>query len=90
MGGEVPLGLPTTAPREFYTTPWSVVLAVGQSADAQASEDQEQLCRACGYSLSAFVLRRGQRLEESQDPIQQLCSLFPSKNNFRLTDCARL
>jgi hypothetical protein len=47
----------TTA--QFTTTHWSVVLAAGQSADAQAAEALHQLCRTYWYPLYAYVRKRG-------------------------------
>lgn len=50
----------------FATTHWSVVLAAGQSADAQASAALEQLCLTYGYPLYAYVRRRGFSHEDAQ------------------------
>ena len=54
----------------FATTHWSVVLAAGQSADAQASEALEQLCRTYWYPLYAYVRRQGHVPEDAQDLTQ--------------------
>lgn len=54
----------------FATTHWSVVLAAGQSADAQASEALEGLCRTYWYPLYAYVRRRGYSPEDAQDLTQ--------------------
>ena len=54
----------------FATTHWSVVLAAGQSADAQAAEALEQLCRTYWYPLYAFVRRQGYSPEDAQDLTQ--------------------
>ena len=54
----------------FATTHWSVVLAAGQSTDAQASTALEQLCRAYWYPLYAYVRRRGISHEDAQDLTQ--------------------
>lgn len=77
----------------FATTHWSVVLAAGQSADAQASEALEQLCRTYWYPLYAFVRRKGRSQEDSQDLTQSffahllrkdfLSSVGPEKGRFR-------
>ena len=51
----------------FATTHWSVVLAAGQSTDAQASQALEQLCRTYWYPLYAYIRRRGHGPEDAQD-----------------------
>jgi RNA polymerase sigma-70 factor (ECF subfamily) len=73
----------------FATTHWSVVLAAGQSADAQASEALEQLCRTYWYPLYAYVRRRGYGPEDAQDLTQEFFALFLRKEYFRLADRAR-
>ncbi|MBM3881769.1 MAG: sigma-70 family RNA polymerase sigma factor [Verrucomicrobia bacterium] len=77
----------------FATTHWSVVLAAGQSADAQASAALEQLCRTYWYPLYAYVRRRGFRHEDAQDLTQAffahllrkdfLGGVGPEKGRFR-------
>ena len=57
-------------PRWFAATHWSVVLAAGQSADKQASEALEQLCRAYWYPLCAYVRREGYNPTDAQDLTQ--------------------
>jgi RNA polymerase sigma factor (sigma-70 family) len=78
-----------TRPGVFATTHWSVVLAAGQSTDAQASEALEQLCRTYWYPLYAYVRRRGYGLEDAQDLTQEFFALFLRKEYFRLADRAR-
>jgi RNA polymerase sigma factor (sigma-70 family) len=77
----------------FATTHWSVVLAAGQSTDAQASEALEQLCRTYWYPLYASVRRRGYSPEDAQDLTQDfltrllathaLGTVHPAKGRFR-------
>jgi DNA-directed RNA polymerase specialized sigma24 family protein len=77
----------------FATTHWSVVLAAGQSADAQASEALEQLCRTYWYPLYVFVRRQGRSPEDAQDLTQGffaqllrkdfLSGVGPEKGRFR-------
>ncbi len=77
----------------FATTHWSVVLAAGQSTDAQASEALEQLCRTYWYPLYAFVRRQGRSPEDAQDLTQGffahllrkdfLSGVGPEKGRFR-------
>jgi len=77
----------------FATTHWSVVLAAGQSADKQASEALEQLCRAYWYPLYAYVRREGYNPTDAQDLTQgffarllahdSLAQVGPQKGKFR-------
>jgi RNA polymerase sigma-70 factor (ECF subfamily) len=77
----------------FATTHWSVVLAAGQSADTQASEALEQLCRTYWYPLYAYVRREGNCPEDAQDLTQEffarllarksLSQVAPEKGKFR-------
>ena len=60
----------------FATTHWSVVLAAGQSADAQASEALEQLCHTYWYPLYAYVRRRGYNHEDAEDLTQEFFARF--------------
>ena len=60
----------------FATTHWSVVLAAGQSTDAQASEALEQLCRTYWYPLYAYVRRRGYKPEDAEDLTQEFFARF--------------
>jgi RNA polymerase sigma-70 factor (ECF subfamily) len=53
----------------FRTTHWSVVLAAGQCAEAQAAA-LERLCRAYWYPLYAYVRRRGYSPEDAEDLTQ--------------------
>jgi RNA polymerase sigma factor (sigma-70 family) len=64
----------------FATTHWSVVLAAGQSADAQASAALEQLCRAYWYPLYVFVRRQGYHPEDAQDLTQAFFAHLLSKD----------
>ena len=54
----------------FATTHWSVVLAAGQSTDAQASEALEQLCRTYWRPLYLFVRSSGYDEETAKDLTQ--------------------
>ena len=77
----------------FATTHWSVVLAVGQSTEAQASAALEQLCRAYWYPLYAFVRQQGHGPDDAQDLTQgffarllekdYLAGVGPAKGRFR-------
>jgi len=77
----------------FATTHWSVVLAAGQSTEAQASEALEQLCRTYWCPLYAYVRRRGHSPEDAQDLTQEfltrllathaLGAVHPARGRFR-------
>jgi DNA-directed RNA polymerase specialized sigma24 family protein len=73
----------------FATTHWSMVLAAGQSADAQASQALEQLCRAYWYPLFAYVRRRGYALEEARDLTQEFFFRLLQKNRLSFADPRR-
>jgi RNA polymerase sigma factor (sigma-70 family) len=64
----------------FATTHWSVVLAAGQSTDAQASEALEQLCRAYWYPLYAYVRREGSSAADAQDLTQEFFARLLEKH----------
>ena len=77
----------------FATTHWSVVLAAGQSADAQASAALEQLCRTYWYPLYAFVRGSGYLPADAEDLTQEffarllakdyLSAVHPERGRFR-------
>jgi DNA-directed RNA polymerase specialized sigma24 family protein len=54
----------------FATTHWSVVLAAGQSSDAQVLQALGQLCRTYWYPLYVYVRRRGYDHADAQDLTQ--------------------
>ena len=77
----------------FATTHWSVVLAAGQSADAQASAALEQLCRTYWYPLYAYVRSSGNAPADAEDLTQEffarllakhfLSAVHPERGKFR-------
>lgn len=60
-----------SAPRQFSTTRWSVVLSAGGASVELAREALEQLCRDYWYPLYAFVRRKGHGPEEAADLTQE-------------------
>jgi len=70
----------------FATTHWSVVLAAGQSTDAQASAALEQLCRTYWYPLYAYVRRRGYGPEDAQDLTQGFLLQLLERKSFARAD----
>lgn len=77
----------------FATTHWSVVVAAGQGADAQASQALELLCRTYWYPIYAYIRRKGYEVADAEDLTQGffahvLCRGFlkrasPTKGRFR-------
>jgi RNA polymerase sigma factor (sigma-70 family) len=65
----------------FATTHWSVVLAAGQSADAQASEALEQLCRTYWYPLYAYLRREDHSPTDAQDLTQEFFARLLARNS---------
>ena len=55
---------------QFATTPWSVVLAVGQGDSPAAAAAMEILCRTYWYPAYAYVRRHGASPEDAQDLTQ--------------------
>jgi RNA polymerase sigma factor (sigma-70 family) len=82
-----------SAPREFTTTRWSVVLRAGENDPQTAIAALEQLARAYWYPLYAFVRRKGHSSEDAADLTQDffakllradfLAGLDPKKGRFR-------
>ena len=56
---------------QFTTTHWTVVLAAGGSDPDRKSAALEQLCRTYWYPLYAYIRRRGNGPEDSQDLAQE-------------------
>jgi len=70
----------------FATTHWSVVLAAGQSTNAQASVALDQLCRTYWYPLYAYLRRRGCRAEDAQDLTQAFLLQLLERKSFARAD----
>src|SRR6476619_2713551 len=73
----------------FNTTHWSVVLAAGEVASANAHAALEQLCRTYWFPLYAYVRRSGRTHEEAQDLTQEFFLRLIEKRSIRLADAAR-
>lgn len=74
---------------EFTTTHWSVVLCAGDSQSPEASAALEQLCRAYGYPLYAFVRASGQPRDEALDLTQEFFARLLEKKWLAGADPAR-
>ena len=57
-------------PREFLTTRWSLVEAVGAGDGLRARAALSELCTQYWYPLYAFVRRRGTGVQEAEDVVQ--------------------
>jgi len=73
----------------FATTHWSVVLAAGQSTDAQASEALEQLCRTYWRPLYLFVRSSGYDEERAKDLTQSFFERLIEKDFVKDANAAR-
>ncbi len=65
---------------QFTTTHWSVVLAAGDPASAEAAEALETLCRTYWYPLYAYVRRQGRSPEDAQDLTQEFFARLLAKD----------
>ena len=88
--------------RDFATTQWSLVLAVGQRDGERARDAMSQLCETYWYPLYAYVRRRIGDVHEAQDFTQAffahilensfVAGADPARGRFRaflLTACKR-
>jgi RNA polymerase sigma-70 factor (ECF subfamily) len=51
----------------FATTHWSLVLAAGKGASADAQQALAALCQTYWYPLYAYVRRQGHQPDDAQD-----------------------
>jgi RNA polymerase sigma factor (sigma-70 family) len=72
--------MPTTAPRQFLTTHWSVVLAARRDSSPGAPAALETLCRTYWYPLYAYVRRSGHSPEDAKDFTQEFFARLLEKN----------
>jgi DNA-directed RNA polymerase specialized sigma24 family protein len=72
--------------REFRTTHWSAVLAVGDGSSPEAMQALAELCRTYWYPLYAYVRRKGHEVADAQDLTQEFFARFLEKNYFGLAD----
>src|SRR5262249_1189052 len=59
-----------SAPAQFTTTHWSVVLAAGSGTSPEAQAALGQLCQTYWYAIYAFVRRRGYDAHNAEDLVQ--------------------
>jgi DNA-directed RNA polymerase specialized sigma24 family protein len=77
MSGQIP---PSTAPRIFPNTRWSVVLAARQRSSAESTAALEAICHAYWYPLYVYVRRCGQTPHDAQDLTQGFFCRLLEKN----------
>lgn len=75
-----------SAPREFRTTHWSLVLTAGDQNSPDASAALEKLCRNYWYPLYAFVRRNGCSPEDAEDLTQSFFARLLQKEYLRRAD----
>jgi len=78
-------------PRQFTTTHWSLVGAVGSDEASQTSarEALEELCRTYWYPLYAFARSRGYSADDAQDLTQAFFTRIIEKGGFGSADRER-
>ena len=78
----------SSAPREFRTTQWSLVVEAGGDGRA-ARPALEALCHAYWYPLYAFVRRRGYDAHQAQDLTQAFFASLLEKESIKQADPGR-
>jgi RNA polymerase sigma factor (sigma-70 family) len=78
-------------PRDFATTHWSLVAAVGpgEASRTRARKALEALCRAYWYPLYAFVRYRGYSTEDARDLTQAFFARIIETGGFASADPER-
>ena len=66
----------------FYTTHWSVVLAVAHSDEPRAQEALAKLCEIYWYPLYEYVRRRGYSAPDAQDLTQEFFAKLLERSSF--------
>lgn len=78
-----------SAPRQFATTRWSLVLRAGRNDTPHAHAALEHLCRAYWYPLYAHARRRGHDAHEAEDLTQAFFARLLQKQTLERADPAR-
>ncbi|MCE9635654.1 MAG: sigma-70 family RNA polymerase sigma factor [Planctomycetes bacterium] len=73
----------------FATTRWSIVVAAGGSAGADAREALETLCRTYWYPLYAYARRRGANRESAEDLVQGFFAMLLERGSVAAADPQR-
>jgi len=75
--------------KRFATTHWSLVLAAGKGASANAKAALASLCEAYWYPLYAFVRRQGHQRDDAQDLTQAFFARLLEKDYLQSADPER-
>jgi RNA polymerase sigma-70 factor (ECF subfamily) len=73
----------------FVTTHWSLVLAAGKGASAQARAALAALCQTYWYPLYAYVWRQGHQPDDAQDLTQAFFARLLEKHYLQSADPER-
>src|SRR5262249_27177537 len=73
----------------FATTHWSLVLAAGQGASADAQQALAALCQTYWYPLYAYVRRQGHQPDDAQDLTQAFFARLLEKHYLQGADPGR-
>src|SRR5262249_17818709 len=73
----------------FATTHWSLVLAAGQGASADAQQALAALCQTYWYPLYAYVRRQGHQPDDAQDLTQAFFARLLEKHYLQSADPGR-
>jgi RNA polymerase sigma-70 factor (ECF subfamily) len=73
----------------FVTTHWSMVLAAGKVASAEAQEALEVLCQTYWYPLYSYVRRQGHQPDDAQDLTQEFFARLLEKHYLQSADPER-
>ena len=73
----------------FATTHWSLVLAAGKGAPADAQEALAALCETYWYPLYAYVRRQGHQPDDAQDLTQAFFARLLEKHYLQSADPER-
>jgi RNA polymerase sigma-70 factor (ECF subfamily) len=72
-----------SAPRQFATTHWSLIIRAGDAGSPDAALALAALCETYWYPVYAFVRRSGCSVEDAQDVTQAFFAKFLEKNYFK-------
>jgi RNA polymerase sigma-70 factor (ECF subfamily) len=73
----------------FATTHWSLVLAAGKGASADAQAALAALCQTYWYPLYAYVRRQGHQPDDAQDLTQEFFARLLEKHYLQSADPGR-
>jgi len=74
------------SPKQFQTTRWSMILAARDGESQEARDALAALCAAYWYPLYAFVRRKGNDPDASQDLVQGFFTRLLERGDLALVD----